>query len=156
MEWKHHKNVQYKTPTIYPAGSPEVQPSNRMKDKATHPVIQSSVPDREFDDLGRVSVVAVFPDGRRMATSSSDNMLRLWDLKNGTMIMELEGRGSDMRDMALSRDGRLIVSSDCQGYVIAWHGDTGRPLTQAFNAHSDICWLDFSPDSVYEVHTGAR
>jgi len=118
-----------------------------MKDKATHPVIQSSVPDREFDGLGRVSVIAVFPDGRRMATSSSENMLRLWDLKNGTMMMEPEEHGSDLRDMALSRDGRLIASSDCRGYVIAWHGDTGRPLTQAFNAHAYNCWLDFSPDS---------
>ncbi|OAX39465.1 WD40 repeat-like protein [Rhizopogon vinicolor AM-OR11-026] len=51
-----------------------------------------------------------------------------------------------MQDMALSRDGQLIASSDESGYVTAWHGDTYRPVTQAFRAHSTACPLDFSPD----------
>jgi WD40 repeat protein len=51
-----------------------------------------------------------------------------------------------MGGMALSRDGQLIASCDDEGYVNAWHGDTGRPLTQSFRAHSKSCSLDFSPD----------
>ena len=73
-------------------------------------------------------------------------MLRLWDLKTGVMLNEMEARGDPMRDVALSRDGKLIAGIDDAGYVTAWHGDTGRPLTQAFRAHSSICSLDFSPD----------
>jgi len=117
-----------------------------MTDEAAHPIVRSSIPVRKFDDLGEVSAVAVFPDRRRMATSSSDGMVRMWDLKNGVLLKELEGRGDAMVDMALSRDGQLIASSDRGGYVIAWHGNTGKALTRPFETHSYICSLDFSPD----------
>ena len=136
-----------KAPTTHPAGSQEVEPSNIMMDKAAHPIIRGSIPVQMFDDLGEVAAVAVFPDRRRMATNSSDGMVRIWDLKSGAMLKELEGRGDAMVDMALSRDGQMIASSDRGGYVITWHGDTGRPLTQPFRAHSHTCSLDFSPDS---------
>ena len=122
-----------------------------MADEAAHPIVRSSIPVRKFDDVGEVAAVTVFPDRRRMATSSSDGMVRIWDLKNGVLLKELEGRGDAIADMALSRDGQLIASSDHGGYVIAWHGDTGKALTQPFQAHSCIysscfCSLDFSPD----------
>jgi len=117
-----------------------------MTDEATHPIVRSSIPIREFDDPGEVAAVAVFPDRRRMATNSSDGMVRIWDLKNGVLLKELEGRGDAMVDMALSRDGQLIASSDCGGYVIAWHGDTGKALTRPLKVHPNRCSLDFSPD----------
>ncbi|OJA07543.1 hypothetical protein AZE42_08519 [Rhizopogon vesiculosus] len=117
-----------------------------MKEEVEHPIIRNSTPDRVLANRGEVVEVAVFPDRRRMATNSKDGMLRLWDLKSGVMVKELEGRGEAMRGMALSRNGELIASSDESGYVNAWHGDTGRALTQAFRAHTSVCSLDFSPD----------
>ena len=135
-----------KTPTISPPGSSEVETSNGMTDEAAHPIVRSSIPVRKFDDLGEVTAVAVFPDRRRMATSSSDGMLRIRDLKNGVLLKELEGHGDVMGDIAISRDGQLIASSDREGYVVAWHGDTGKALTPPFQAHPNICSLDFSPD----------
>ena len=121
-----------------------------MTDEAAprHPIVRSSIPIRKFDDLGDASVsgVAVFPDRRRMATSSSDGMVRIWDLKHGVLLKELEGYGDAMVDIALSRDGQLIASSDHGGYIVAWHGDTGKALTRPFQAHQNICSLDFSPD----------
>ena len=132
---------------IYPAGSPKVETSNRMTDEAVHPIIRSSIPVREVDVFGEVSAFAVFPDRRRMATNSSDGVVRIWDLKNGDLLKELEGRSNGVAYMTISRDGQLIASSDSKGYVMIWHGDTGRPLTQPFQAHSYTCSLDFSPDS---------
>jgi WD40 repeat protein len=117
-----------------------------MTEEAAHPIVRSSTPVREFDDLGEVAAVAVFPDRRRMATNSSDGMLRVWDLNSGVMLMELEGRGRVMQDMALSQDGKVIASSDHEGYVFAWDGETGKRLTQAFRPSCNACWLDFSPD----------
>jgi WD40 repeat protein len=35
--------------------------------------------------------VAVFPDGRRMAMSSDDKTVRLWDLKDGIILKKMEG-----------------------------------------------------------------
>jgi WD40 repeat protein len=137
-------NTRTPTPTTHPADSPQL--STTMTEEVEHPIIRSSTSVRAFHNLGDVCAVAVFPDTRRMAMNSSDGMLRLWDLKTGVMLKEMEGRGDAMRDVALSRDGQLIASSDDAGYVTAWHGDTGRPLTQTFKAHSGSCSLDFSPD----------
>jgi len=127
-----------------------------MADEAAHPIVRSSIPVRKFDDLGDVSAVAVFPDRRRMATSSSDGMVRIWDLKNGLLLKELEGRGYAMVDISLSRDGKLIASIDCLGGLIAWHGDTGKALTRPPQAHFlDNFSLDFSPDGAM-LATGSR
>jgi len=118
-----------------------------MTDEAAHPIVRSSIPVRKFDDLGEVTAVAVFPDRRRMVTSSSDGILRIRDLKNGILLKKLEGHRDAMADIALSRDGQLIAISDRGGYVIAWHGETGKALTRPFQAHQSFCSLDFSPDN---------
>ncbi|KAJ8588500.1 WD40 repeat-like protein [Rhizopogon salebrosus TDB-379] len=118
-----------------------------MAEEPARHVIQSSTPVREFDNLGEVAAVAVFPDGRRMATNSSDGVLRVWDLKNGAILKELVGFGDTMQDIALSPDGQLIASCDESGFVMAWHSETGRALTPTFRAHTKSIWsMDFSPD----------
>jgi WD40 repeat protein len=117
-----------------------------MAEEPARHVIQSSTPVREFDNLGEVAAVAVFPDGRRMATNSSDGVLRVWDLKNGAILKELVGFGDTMQDIALSPDGQLIASSDESGFVLAWHSETGRALAPTFRAHDGAISMDFSPD----------
>jgi len=114
-----------------------------MTEEVAHPIIRTSTPVRTFDNLGDVAGVVVFPDRRRMATSSKDGFLRVWNLKDGVMLKEMDARGQAMRDMVLSRDGQWIASCDCGGYVIAWHGDA---LTKAFRDRSNASSLDFSPD----------
>ncbi|OJA08354.1 hypothetical protein AZE42_07431 [Rhizopogon vesiculosus] len=41
-----------------------------MTEEVAQRIVRNSIPVRQFDDLGEVAAVAVFPDGRRMATSS--------------------------------------------------------------------------------------
>ena len=114
-----------------------------MTEEVAHPIIRTSTPVRTFNNLGDVAGVVVFPDRQRMATSSKDGFLRVWNLKDGVMLKEMDARGQAMRDMVLSRDGQWIASCDYGGYIIAWHGDT---LTETFRAHSNASSLDFSPD----------
>ncbi|OJA17240.1 hypothetical protein AZE42_14041, partial [Rhizopogon vesiculosus] len=59
--------------------------------EAAHRIVRSSTPIRAFDNIGEVAAVTVFPDRRRMATTSSDGMLRVWDLEKGIILNELEG-----------------------------------------------------------------
>jgi WD40 repeat protein len=109
-----------------------------------------TTPKRSFEGHRNVRVihaVTVFPDGGRIATSSHDKMVRLWDLKDGVASKKMEGHGDGVRAMAVSRDGQLIASGDIDGKLIVWHGDTGESITQAIQAHSDYIFsLDFSPD----------
>lgn len=91
-----------------------------------------------------------------MVTGSADMMLRLWDLKDGTVLKEMKGHHKSLGAVAVSRNGQLIASGDTDGKLITWHGETGECLTQAIQAHSvSINSLDFSPDGVL-IATGSR
>jgi len=119
-----------------------------MAEEAAHRIVRSSTPIRTLDNVGKVAAVAVFPDKRRMATTSSDGILTLWDLKRGIILNELEGRGEGLGSIAISQDGKLIASIGYGGHINAWHGDTGKPLIQAFTPHPEggVCSMDFSSD----------
>ncbi|OAX37567.1 WD40 repeat-like protein [Rhizopogon vinicolor AM-OR11-026] len=107
-----------------------------------------ATPHRAFKDhKNTVFAVAIFPDGDRMVTTSMDQTLLLWNLKDGTVLKKMEGHQSTVRAVAVSADGQLIASGDENGALIAWHGVTGESLTDAIKVHTTwIRSLDFSPD----------
>ncbi|KAG1725059.1 uncharacterized protein EDB91DRAFT_1267593 [Suillus paluster] len=112
-------------------------------------LIPSTIPLRTFKDhTGTVFAVAVFPDRRRMVTGSYDKTLRLWDLQTGAVLKKMEGHRDKLRGLAVSRNGRMIASGDTGGEFMAWHGETGEPLTkEVIRAHSSyISSMDFSLD----------
>ncbi|KAG2345951.1 WD40 repeat-like protein [Suillus weaverae] len=91
-----------------------------------------------------------------MVTGSYDKTLRLWDLETGVVLKKMEGHTSEVRALAVSRDGQIIASGDEGGRLITWHGETGESLTQPIKAHSEqITSLDFSPDGTV-LATGSR
>jgi len=116
--------------------------------EAAQAIIPNTTPNLTFQcHKASVKAVAVFPDRPRMVTGSYDKTLRLWDLKDGGLLKEMEGHTGGILAMAVSRDGELIASGDWNGEIIAWRGDNGESLTKAIKAHSHwICSLDFSPD----------
>ncbi|KAG1789530.1 WD40-repeat-containing domain protein [Suillus plorans] len=125
-------------PRLYPIRST----SNQMASLAP-----STTPVRVFEDHERrINAVAVLPDQRRMVTSSEDNTLRLWDLKEGAVLKKMVGHHANVKALAVSQDGQLIASGDLDGELNAWHGDTGDSLTPTIQAHENIYSLDFSPD----------
>ncbi|KAG0699361.1 hypothetical protein DFH29DRAFT_55548 [Suillus ampliporus] len=102
-----------------------------------------------------INGVVVFPDRRRMATASWDRTLRLWDLNTGAVLKKMEGHHERVLGLAVSPDGQTLASSDASGELIAWHGETGEPLTKRIEAHSSwFLGLDFSPDGTV-LATGA-
>ena len=116
-------------------------------------IIPITEPDRVFKGhTDSVKAVAAFPNGGRMVTCSADKTLRLWDLKNGAMLKNMEGHRINVSAMALSKDGKLIASGDGNGELIVWDGDTGESLMITSAAISEsyyaivISSLDFSPD----------
>ncbi|OJA09471.1 hypothetical protein AZE42_07147 [Rhizopogon vesiculosus] len=121
--------------------------------ETAQPNIRITTPNRSFEGhTDSVTTAAVFPDGRRMVTSSHDKTLRLWDLKGGVVLKKLVGHIGAVWAVAVSGDGQLIASGDEEGSLIAWHGETGRSLTRAIKGHHyRICSLDFSPDGTLLV-----
>jgi WD40 repeat protein len=122
-----------------------------MGEEVEQPIITKTEPTQTFEDLENTNTVlalSVFSDGRHMVTGSTDRMLRLWDLKDRTVLKKIEGHRGWVRAVAASQpeDRQLIASTD-NGEVIFWDRDTGESLTPAIKAHSTyIRSLDFSPD----------
>ncbi|KIK34626.1 hypothetical protein CY34DRAFT_56531, partial [Suillus luteus UH-Slu-Lm8-n1] len=116
-------------------------------------ISNTTPPIRDFKGHEKiVTAVAVFPDRRRMVTGSYDKTLRIWDLETGLVLKKMEGYRDEVRALGVSRDGRIIAGGDFGGEIIAWHGETGKSLTQAIKAHfKGISSVDFSLDGTVLV-----
>ena len=57
--------------------------------------------------------VCFSPDGRRLASSSDDNTVRLWDVQTGACVKTLEGHDGLVLSVCFSPDGRMVASGSC-------------------------------------------
>jgi hypothetical protein len=69
--------------------------------------------------------VAFHPDGRHLASSGRDTVVRIWDTVSGKMVKELgKPRGGQFKDwihaISFSADGRWLVAADMAGAVQVW------------------------------------
>src|SRR5262249_42943480 len=77
---------------------------------------------------GLVEGLACSPDGRRLATSSEDRTIKLWDTTTGAEVFTLRGHTDGVLCVAFSPDGRRIASGGYDRTVRVW--DTSPPASQ--------------------------
>ncbi len=93
---------------------------------------------------GRVFSVSFSPDGKTIATASSDGTARLWTL-NGQLLQEFKGHQGIVRSVSFSPDGKTIATASSDGTARLWTLD-GQML-QEFKGHQGIVRsVSFSPD----------
>ncbi len=69
--------------------------------------------------------LAMHPDGKHIASTGRDTVVRLWSLADGTMVKELgKPRGGQFKDwfhaISFSADARLLAAADMAGAVQVW------------------------------------
>jgi WD40 repeat protein len=70
--------------------------------------------------------LAYSPDGQFLASGSTDQAVRIWDLVTGQESRTLVGHTDWVTGVAFSPDGRRLASSSHDGTIKIW--DLTRPL----------------------------
>ena len=98
------------------------------------------------------AAVAFHPSGKRLASASLVQTIRLWDLDSRRLTAELKGHQDAVTCVAYSPGGRLLASGSDDRTVRLWDADTGACEAVA-TLDTQIKALCFSPDGRF-LYTG--
>jgi WD40 repeat protein len=93
-----------------------------------------------------INSVAFSPDGKSIASGSSDNTVRLWQIDTGREIQTFTGHQHKVTSVAINPDGKSIVSGSDDNTVRLWQVDTGREVRVFTGNQHRITSLAFSPN----------
>ncbi|HRK95360.1 MAG TPA: hypothetical protein PK694_03475, partial [Rhodospirillales bacterium] len=85
---------------------------------------------------GGVGSVAFSPDGRALATGSSDETARLWEVATGKEVAVLRGHEGNVISVAFSPDGRTIATGSSDKTARLWEVATGKEIA-VLRGHED-------------------
>jgi WD40 repeat protein len=96
---------------------------------------------------GSVNSVAFSHDLNQLASSSSDNTVKIWDPSSKTCLQTLKSHQGEVHLMTFSHDSTLLASGSFYGLIQAWDTSSGKCL-QILEGHYDIInEVTFSHDS---------
>jgi WD40 repeat protein/tRNA A-37 threonylcarbamoyl transferase component Bud32 len=97
------------------------------------------------EHTGPVWYVAWSPDGKRIASASSDRTVQVWDAASGTTLYTYTGHADAVYAVAWSPDGGRIASASFDKTVQVWDAEGGNPYT--YSRHSSWVWsVAWSPN----------
>ncbi len=93
-----------------------------------------------------VSSVAFTPDGKTLASGSSDNTIKLWEVATGRELRTFSGHLRFVTSVVFTDDGKTLASASWDKTVKLWDVATGRELRTLTGHSSYIDSLAFTAD----------
>jgi WD40 repeat protein len=96
---------------------------------------------------GRVSQVAIAPDGMVLASAGQDGFVRLWEMNTGRRRRSLGARSGVPLSVAFSPDGKTLACGTKGGRIVLWDVETGWERGAVhLKQEPEVRWLAFHPD----------
>ncbi|KIJ13737.1 hypothetical protein PAXINDRAFT_48735, partial [Paxillus involutus ATCC 200175] len=93
--------------------------------------------------------IVYLPGGGRLVTCSSDDAVKIWDLENGEqegMAMQHSGNAEWAQGLAVTRDGKRILSGGGDAVLRVWDVETHQPIAEWGGHEHAIHCIAMSPD----------
>ncbi len=97
---------------------------------------------------GQVFCVTHSPDGRRLATSSEDRSVVVWDAVSRQRLFELKGFADDANGILFTPDGQTLIASGEDGSIWTCDAETGANPNKRYQTpgHDPVRHLDINAD----------
>jgi|GEM_PF-3434755 len=93
-----------------------------------------------------VNSVSFSPDGKLLASGSSDHTIKLWEVATGKLLKTLEGHKGSVYSVSFSPDGKLLASGSYDKTIKLWEVASGK-LLKTLEGHKGLVKsVSFSPD----------
>jgi WD40 repeat protein len=90
--------------------------------------------------------LAFSPDGTRLASTSGDMTVKVWQAPTGEELLTLGGHAATVNNAVFSQDGTRLATASLDGTIKMWDALSGQNLLTL----PDNAWmLTFSPDGKY-------
>ena len=95
------------------------------------------------------------PDGTRVVTASSDQIVRVWDARNGKLLLGSLRHLGAVHSAQFSSDGQRIVTASADQTAMVWDAQSGQPASPALRHDDAVFMARFSPDAERVVTASA-
>jgi WD40 repeat protein len=128
----------------------------------THEVIANLAASRRIlrGHLGKITSMALSPDGKRLMTGSNDRTARVWDLSTpdpAATPVVLYGHEGAITSVAFSPDGNLVLTGSMDGTARLWdlrHSDPSAKSLVLRGHDNEIELVGISPDGRWLATSG--
>lgn len=112
---------------------------------------------REFDRTNGKSVgvgaVSFSRSGDRAVAGMDSGVVGLWDARSGKLLWTVQ-HGDRVRSVAMSPNGRLVISASNDETARFWNADDGLPVGQPLLHRGQVFVVSFNPDGRLAVTGG--